>query len=281
MVEKQQVLDSTPIAEEPLYGTAHLLRKYKVTVAIPPSNDVDVYVHDCGFIAIINASVLQGFNVSVGSGLGFAWNNTKKHSRLADIIGYCVPDDEKYLCEAIMLVTRDFSDRTNWKHSRVKYCMEGCGVAFYREQVVKHLGKPLGILQGDLNRFELQGWVKTGIISASDSETLKGPPEPQADQEGPCQGHRGNCRSGQPLQEHRRPQAVWDAEGRDGGPRGGHAPCGRELRSRDKVPQILTADQRATKKNATVALNFPHNSGKEGTFDGRGSMQQPVPKQSM
>jgi len=163
MAEKHQVLGSTPIEEEPLYGTVYLPRKYKVAVAIPPSNDVDVYAHDCGFIAIINDGVLEGFNVSVGGGLGFSWSNTKTHPRLADVIGFCEPDDAKYVCEAIMLVTRDFSDRTNRKHARVKYCMEDYGVDFYREEVERHLGKPLQPARH--HRFEYRGdmlgWLQT------------------------------------------------------------------------------------------------------------------------
>ena len=64
-------MGSTPLEEEPIYGKTYLPQKYKVAVAIPPCNDVDVFAHCCGFIAIIQDGRLQGFNVTMGSGLGF------------------------------------------------------------------------------------------------------------------------------------------------------------------------------------------------------------------
>merc|ERR1719401_1301983 len=70
----------TPLEEEPLYGLTYLPRKYKIAVAIPPSNDVDVFAHCAGFIAIIEQGKLAGFNVTVGGGLGFTHNNQKNPS---------------------------------------------------------------------------------------------------------------------------------------------------------------------------------------------------------
>merc|ERR1711972_1278395 len=140
MAEKNLLFGSTPLEEEPLYGLTYLPRKYKVAVAIPPSNDVDVFAHCCGFIAIIENGVLQGFNVTVGGGLGFTHNNQKTHPRLADVIGFCKPSDAKYVCECVMTVQRDFGDRTGRKHARVKYCVEDYGKDWFREQVEDRLG---------------------------------------------------------------------------------------------------------------------------------------------
>merc|ERR1719277_766452 len=114
MAEKTQILGSTPLEEEPLYGKTYLPRKYKVAVAIPPCNDVDVFAHCCGFIAIIKDDKLLGFNVTVGGGLGFTHNNQKTHPRLADVIGFCEPRDAKYVCEAVMTVQRDLGDLYGW-----------------------------------------------------------------------------------------------------------------------------------------------------------------------
>eukprot|EP00913_Durusdinium_trenchii_P014679 g13772.t1 len=100
------------VEEEPLYGLTYLPRKFKVAVAIPPSNDVDLFAHCAGFIAIIENGKLLGFNVAVGGGLGFTHNNQKTHPRLADVIGFCKPGQAKYVCECILTVARDFGDRT-------------------------------------------------------------------------------------------------------------------------------------------------------------------------
>jgi len=141
MAEKTQVLDGMPVEEEPLYGLTYLPRQYKVAVAIPPSNDVDVFAHCCGFIAIIEGGKLQGFNVTVGGGLGL--NDGKTNPRLADVIGFCKPSDAKYVCECAMVVSRDYGDRTGKsksKDSKEKDTLEDYGKRWYLEQVNNRLG---------------------------------------------------------------------------------------------------------------------------------------------
>merc|ERR1712048_174817 len=138
--EKTHILGTTPVEEEPLYGLTYLPRKYKVAVAIPPSNDVDLFAHCNGFIAILENDKLLGFNVTVGGGLGHTHNNQKTHPRLADVIGFCKPEDAKYVCECVMTVQRDYGDRTGRKHARVKYTVEDYGKDWYREQVEDYLG---------------------------------------------------------------------------------------------------------------------------------------------
>eukprot|EP00933_Yihiella_yeosuensis_P073285 TRINITY_DN81923_c0_g1_i1.p1 TRINITY_DN81923_c0_g1~~TRINITY_DN81923_c0_g1_i1.p1 ORF type:complete len:963 (+),score=246.48 TRINITY_DN81923_c0_g1_i1:54-2891(+) len=163
MAEKMQIMGSTPVEEEPLYGLTYLPRKFKVAVAIPPCNDVDVFAHCGGFIAIIENNKLIGFNVTVGGGLGFTHNNQKTHPRLADVIGFCKPSDAKYVCEAILTVSRDFGDRTNRKHARIKYCVEDYGPAFYREQMEERLGfklEPAKPFKFE-SRGDLHGWIQT------------------------------------------------------------------------------------------------------------------------
>jgi sulfite reductase (NADPH) hemoprotein beta-component len=163
MKEKCQVLGSSPVEEEPLYGKTYLPRKYKVAVAIPPSNDVDVFAHDCGFIAIIEKGKLLGFNVTVGGGLGFTHNMQKTHPRLADVIGFCQPQDAKYVCECVMTVSRDYGDRTGRKHARIKYTMEDYGKDFFREQVEERLGKKLEPARpyNFEYRGDFFGWMQT------------------------------------------------------------------------------------------------------------------------
>mmetsp|Transcript_40551 Transcript_40551/g.88643 ORF Transcript_40551/g.88643 Transcript_40551/m.88643 type:complete len:952 (+) Transcript_40551:71-2926(+) len=163
MAEKTQVLGSTPVEEEPLYGLTYLPRKYKITVAIPPSNDVDVFAHCLGFIAIVKDNKLQGFNVAVGGGLGFTHNNQKTHPRLAEVIGFCKPSDSKLVAEAVLTVQRDFGDRTGRKHARVKYTVEDYGKEWFREQVEDRLGfklEPERPYKFE-SRGDLYDWVKT------------------------------------------------------------------------------------------------------------------------
>ncbi|CAG8790996.1 4525_t:CDS:1, partial [Acaulospora morrowiae] len=100
---------------EPLYGSTYLPRKFKIAIAVPPNNDVDVYAHDLGFIAIAEKGKdkLLGYNVTVGGGMGMTHNNKKTYPRLGELLGFCKPDQAVDVAEKVMLVQRDFGDRTN------------------------------------------------------------------------------------------------------------------------------------------------------------------------
>lgn len=149
---------------EPLYGTTYLPRKFKTVIAIPPSNDVDIYAHDLGFIAIADESgkKLLGFNVTVGGGLGMSHNQIETYPRLADILGFCTVDQVVDVAEKVMLVQRDYGDRTDRKHARLKYTIADRGIVWFRAEVEKRLGYFLG----SPRRFEFTstgdryGWVE-------------------------------------------------------------------------------------------------------------------------
>jgi sulfite reductase (NADPH) hemoprotein beta-component len=129
---------------EPLYGPTYLPRKFKVVVAVPPSNDVDVYAHDLGFIAILAADgTLEGWNVTVGGGMGMTHGDPKTYPRTADLLGFCQPEDAVKVAEAVMTVQRDWGDRSNRAHARVKYTVEDRGLDAWRAEVERRVGKPL------------------------------------------------------------------------------------------------------------------------------------------
>jgi sulfite reductase (NADPH) hemoprotein beta-component len=131
---------------EPLYGPTYLPRKFKIVVAIPPSNDVDIYAHDLGFIAIADASGknLLGFNVTVGGGLGMSHNQIETYPRLADSLGFCTVAQAVDVAEKIMVVQRDYGDRTERKHARLKYTIADRGIVWFRAEVEQRLGYRLG-----------------------------------------------------------------------------------------------------------------------------------------
>ena len=149
---------------EPLYGATYLPRKFKTVVAIPPSNDVDIYGHDLGFIAIADESgkKLIGFNVTVGGGLGMSHNQLETFPRVADVLGFCTVDQVVNVAEKIMTTQRDFGDRTDRKHARLKYTIEDRGLVWFRDEVERRLGYRLTAPR----RFEFTdtgdryGWVE-------------------------------------------------------------------------------------------------------------------------
>ncbi|KXN65974.1 Thiamin diphosphate-binding protein, partial [Conidiobolus coronatus NRRL 28638] len=128
---------------EPLYGPSYLPRKFKIAIAIPPSNDVDVRAHCLGYIAIIENDKVIGYNVTVGGGMGATHNNKKTYPRIADLLGFCTPEQAIEVGEKVMLIQRDFGERLNRKHARLKYTIEDMGAEKFKEELANRLGYPL------------------------------------------------------------------------------------------------------------------------------------------
>jgi sulfite reductase (NADPH) hemoprotein beta-component len=125
---------------EPMYGSTYLPRKFKTGFAVPPSNDVDVFSQDLGFIAIIENEKLAGYNVVMGGGLGMSHGNVETFPRLADLVGFITPEQVNKVGEAVITTQRDYGDRTNRKHARLKYTIEDKGIAWFRGEVEKRSG---------------------------------------------------------------------------------------------------------------------------------------------
>jgi sulfite reductase (NADPH) hemoprotein beta-component len=125
---------------EPLYGATYLPRKFKVGFAVPPSNDVDVFTNDLGFIAIVTSGRLEGFNVAVGGGMGMSHGNAETFPRLADVIGFVTPEKVIGLGAAAIATQRDYGDRTNRKHARLKYTIEDRGLDWFKSEVERRAG---------------------------------------------------------------------------------------------------------------------------------------------
>ncbi|MBZ4400863.1 MULTISPECIES: assimilatory sulfite reductase (NADPH) hemoprotein subunit [unclassified Myxococcus] len=126
--------------DEPLYGATYLPRKFKAAVAVPPENDVDLFAQDLGYIAILEDGALKGFNVTVGGGLGATHGDASTFPRLADVIGFVVPEQMLIVAEEVLKIHRDFGDRGNRKRARLKYVLEDKGVAWFREELERRLG---------------------------------------------------------------------------------------------------------------------------------------------
>ncbi|KAG6005278.1 hypothetical protein E4U54_000366 [Claviceps lovelessii] len=140
--KKTQVAGEAIQDFEPLYGPTYLPRKFKITIAIPPHNDTDVYAHDIGLIAIQDKDGnLEGFNVLAGGGMGATHNNKKTYPQTGRMMGFCRADEVHIACEKIMLVQRDHGDRKNRKHARLKYTIDDLGVDVFRTKVEQLWGK--------------------------------------------------------------------------------------------------------------------------------------------
>ncbi|MFM1841756.1 MAG: ferredoxin-sulfite reductase [Cyanobacteriota bacterium] len=143
---RQRNLNGTNLDDplEPIYGTQFMPRKFKISVTVPGDNSIDVYTHDISLVVITDRhGELRGFNILAGGGLGRTHNKEETFARAADPIGYVAKDDVYDLVKAIVATQRDYGDRHNRRHARMKYLLADWGVEKFRKQVETYLGKPL------------------------------------------------------------------------------------------------------------------------------------------
>jgi sulfite reductase (NADPH) hemoprotein beta-component len=132
---------ATPSPEvEPMYGPTYLPRKFKIGFAVPPSNDVDVFSQDLGFIAVVENGGLAGFNVTAGGGMGMSHGNAGTYPRLGELIGFVTPDKVNALGFAAITTQRDYGDRANRRHARLKYTIADRGLAWFKAEVERRAG---------------------------------------------------------------------------------------------------------------------------------------------
>jgi sulfite reductase (NADPH) hemoprotein beta-component len=173
---------------DPLYGKSYLPRKFKVAFAIPPVNDTDVFTNDVGLIAVVENSRLVGYNLAVGGGMGRSHGNEATYPRLADLLGFIPPENVVDAATAVLTIHRDFGDRTDRKHARLKYIVQERGVDWTRAELEQRAGFKLAPARpfkftstGDLygwhkavdGKWFLTIFVETGRVKDVESRRLK------------------------------------------------------------------------------------------------------------
>ncbi|KRF43859.1 assimilatory sulfite reductase (NADPH) hemoprotein subunit [Paenibacillus sp. Soil787] len=162
-LDGEKVVDSQDgVEQEPIYGKVYLPRKFKIGIAVPPSNDVDVFSQDLGFIAIVEDGRLKGFNVSVGGGMGMSHGDPLTYPQVAQVIGFITPDQMIDLAEKTVTIQRDYGDRSVRKHARFKYTIDDRGIDWFVGELTARLGWKLEAARPyhfDHNG-DRYGWVK-------------------------------------------------------------------------------------------------------------------------
>lgn len=148
---------------EPIYGHVYLPRKFKIGIAVPPYNDIDVYTQDLGFIAIVENNKLIGFNVTVGGGMGMTHGDTNTYPQLAKVIGFIEANEQVLeVAEKVVTIQRDYGNRSVRKNARFKYTIDRHGLDWFVDELKERLGwelqpaKPFSFV-GNGERY---GWVK-------------------------------------------------------------------------------------------------------------------------
>jgi sulfite reductase (NADPH) hemoprotein beta-component len=160
----EEKVAGTPEMEEvePMYGPLYLPRKFKIGIAVPPSNDIDVFSQDLGFIAIVENGKLVGFNVAIGGGMGMTHGDKATYPQLAKVIGFCTPDKIYDVAEKVITIQRDYGNRSERKNARFKYTVDRLGLETVKAELENRLGWSLDEAKPyhfDHNG-DRYGWVK-------------------------------------------------------------------------------------------------------------------------
>ncbi|BCJ88161.1 assimilatory sulfite reductase (NADPH) hemoprotein subunit [Effusibacillus dendaii] len=190
-LDGEKVVDSREAAEEvePIYGPVYLPRKFKIGIAVPPTNDVDVFSQDLGLIAIYEEGRLLGFNVAVGGGMGMTYGDEKTYPQVARVIGFCPADRIIDLAEKTVMIQRDYGDRSVRKHARFKYTIDDRGIEWFMTELHDRLGWKLdearpyhferngdrfGWVKGSNDRWHLTLFIQNGRIVDGDTPLMTG-----------------------------------------------------------------------------------------------------------
>ena len=185
-LDGEKVLDSSE-EKEPIYGNTYLPRKFKIGIAVPPSNDIDVYSQDIGLIAIVEQDELIGFNVTIGGGMGMTHGNTETYPQLGRLIGFIPKEKVVDVCEKILTIQRDYGNRENRKNARFKYTVDRLGETWVTEELnrrlgweikaprdfeFEHNGDRLGWIEG-VNNWNFTLFIQNGRVKDTEDYLLK------------------------------------------------------------------------------------------------------------
>ncbi|PLT27930.1 assimilatory sulfite reductase (NADPH) hemoprotein subunit [Peribacillus deserti] len=162
-LDEEQVAGTPEVEEvEPMYGPLYLPRKFKIGIAVPPSNDIDVFSQDLGFIAIIEDNKLIGFNVAIGGGMGMSHGDKATYPQVAKVIGFCTPEQVLEVAEKTITIQRDYGNRSVRKNARFKYTVDRLGL----QNIVNELENRLGWSLAEAKPYvfdhngDRYGWVQ-------------------------------------------------------------------------------------------------------------------------
>jgi sulfite reductase (ferredoxin) len=141
---------------EPLYGDTYLPRKFKTGIALPEDNSVDAHSQDVALIAILKDGKFQGVNVLVGGGLGMTHKMESTYARLGSQLGYADAEHAVEVVRTVAVMFRDYGDRTDRKHARLKYVLEEYGVEAFRADFQSRVS------------FQLKPWVQIPPLEHQD-----------------------------------------------------------------------------------------------------------------
>jgi sulfite reductase (ferredoxin) len=163
-LNSKPIADPKQIPEEPIYGKTYLPRKFKIGLALPENNLIDIYAQDLGFLAVVENGAIAGYNVLVGGGMGMSHGNRNTFPQLAQPVGYVPAEQVLAAAEAVVKLFRDHGNRDNRKRARIKYLIHDWGVPRFREVMQGYLDHPLAPAKlVEVTGYDLcLGWRRQG-----------------------------------------------------------------------------------------------------------------------
>lgn len=172
--EKEDKIKERTVSEEPLYGPTYMPRKFKIGFALPEDNSIDVFTHDMGIVMIFEGDVLKGYNILLGGGMGMKheatanWDEKKTYPRLADPIAFVGPNELITAVEAAIKLQRDYGDRADRQHARLKYVVQERGIAWTKQTFAeyfaaaggKQIAEPVAVAKYEIPSH--MGWHAQG-----------------------------------------------------------------------------------------------------------------------
>ena len=187
-LDGEKVATVSQETEEPFYGRTYLPRKFKIGVALPSDNCVDVLAQDLGFVALLDKGRVSGFNVYVGGGQGMTHNKPATFPALGKPLAWITPEQAVPVAAAVVETFRDWGDRENRKHARIKYLVAERGIAWLRGEVEKRLSyalaapravslsgahSHLGWHRQENGMWSLGVYVESGRIADTETQQVK------------------------------------------------------------------------------------------------------------
>jgi sulfite reductase (ferredoxin) len=114
--------------EEPLYGTQYLPRKFKVGIAHPRDNSVDVLTQDVGWMPVANGATVREYDLYAGGGLGITHNQPQTQQLLGLYLGRVPREQVVDATRAIALLQKEHGERKDRRLARWKYTIRRLGV---------------------------------------------------------------------------------------------------------------------------------------------------------
>jgi sulfite reductase (ferredoxin) len=141
--EESTLVHSQEPENEPIYGATYLPRKFKIGVALPEDNCIDIYTQDMGYLAVVENDKIVGYNLLVGGGMGMTPAKKTTFPALAKPMAFITPDQVLTVGEAVVKVQRDFGNRADRKQARLKYLIHEQGLPWFKAKVEEYYGAPL------------------------------------------------------------------------------------------------------------------------------------------